>query len=346
MDRLERIDIAKGGAIICVVLIHAGPFLSGYDRSAALHLVGQVVQQLCSWAVPFFFAAAGFLFSRRLTPQGAASAWWRYVTRLLLVLLAWTLIDGVLAAGWLRLVVDAGSLAPLYWNLRAIPGFAAQHPGLFWFRGTSVSLWFLVSLIIAISWLALAARAQLSRPAILVVGLLAYLAAVLLGSYAPWLDIALRPVLEHRGPLIAIGFVSIGHFLGTARVLPALVRPAGAVTLAWLAVFLEAWALSEQRGTAFQEFPYLLSTPALVALLMRAACRPGPARGPIASSLATLGRHSLGIYLVHIPVLNALAPYKPHSPWAEALLPVAVLVPSLIGSALLRQTPLLRAIVR
>lgn len=342
-DRMEGLDAAKGLAIVSVIIIHTEPFVATFPPMSKLYFIGQVLQQMCSWAVPFFFTASGFLFSRRATQSSVISVWSRYVSRLFVVLTAWTIIDGALWGPWLKSVLDAKSLAPLFWNILAIPSFAAKRPDLFLFRGTSVSLWYLVSLIFAISLLAAAIRESVGRHKVVFIGVMSYLVALGMGSYSSLIGPDKFFLLEQRGPFLAVGFVALGHYLaqsGTVTEYRRLKYP----LLAWAALFIEALVHATARSTSFQEQPYLLTTfPLAATLLLYFAVN--PARLFSSFGLCTLGRYSLGIYLIHIPILNALLPYKQNSVLVEMLFPLLLLLLSFGLSVLLKHVPGVRRIV-
>lgn len=302
-QRVTSIDAVKGVALIAVVAIHSEPFLHSRPESFAWQLAGNAIQQLASFAVPFFFLAAGYLLHGRIDVAHPLRAWKAYVRRLVVPLIAWVIIDGVLQGHWVAQLWRAGSLKPLYWNALTIPTLAVHRPDLFLFRGTAVPLWFLVSLIGAVSVLALMVRWHCTRTHMVIAGLLSYAATLLMGTYALPLDNGtMAQLLEHRGPFIATSFVLLGFGMADSF------RRANG-TLAMLVfclalVFAEASLVSMWRGEAFRERPYLMATlPLAMAVLSAALRHPGFGSG---TPLPGLGRRSMGLYLMHIPVIGAL----------------------------------------
>ncbi|MBQ7549827.1 MAG: acyltransferase family protein [Clostridia bacterium] len=81
------IDVAKVVMAVAVVIIHKPLFLQDYPN----YLLSNV---LCDVAVPFFFAAASFLFFRKLgrETERPVTVWLRYEKRLLVLYLLYTII--------------------------------------------------------------------------------------------------------------------------------------------------------------------------------------------------------------------------------------------------------------
>ncbi len=344
LQRLDGIDAAKGLAIFCVVVIHTGPFLTGFSAPSVPYYVGQVLQQLCSWAVPFFFTAAGFFFSRRATPEIVGGVWLGYTRRLVFVLVVWIVVNGVLSGAWVKSVIDSRSVSSLYWNLLAIPSFAVKRPDLFFFRGTSVSLWFLVSLLIAITVLAAAINLRVAKGIVLVVGALAYLGALLLGQYSYFVGLSGGILLEHRGPLVATAFVALGYYLARHSIDTLYVKPRHLLVV-FGALFVEALLAAMLRNSSFQEVPYLLLTFPLAALMLVRFASLDVKNASILKHWCGAGRHSLGIYLVHIPILGALAPYVSKGTVMELLFPILLFLVSYWLSVVLQRIPYIRQIV-
>lgn len=216
--RIPAVDAIKGLAIMAVVLIHTGPFFRVEPTKTDWYMLGHAIQQMASFAVPFFFAAAGYFFGRGASSSTVAARWRRYSSRIAVVLIVWILIDGILARHWFEAVLTHQSIAPLWWNLLAIPSFAVNRPDLFFFRGTSVSLWFLFSLLFSISILALMIRLSVNWILILSLGLFGYGLALATSSYSTvgFETFSTLP-LEQRGPMIAFGFVALGYAIGAAN---------------------------------------------------------------------------------------------------------------------------------
>lgn len=117
--RTQSIDTLKGLAILAVVIIHTEPFLAIQAIKNDWYYLGQFIQQISSFAVPFFFIAAGYFFSNGINKEGPLSRWWLYVKRLSVLLVMWIVIDGMFGGAWLKEIFQARSFSPLLWNLNA-----------------------------------------------------------------------------------------------------------------------------------------------------------------------------------------------------------------------------------
>ena len=327
-----------------VIVIHTEPFLVGSSKGDWYYL-GNFLQQISSFAVPFFFVAAGYFFSKGIEREKVFSRWWRYTSRLSVLLTLWILIDGIFWGPWFGQIIKAGSLSPLLWNLSAIPSFAYKHPDLFFLRGTAVPLWFLVSLIVAISILALCVKISLSANGVLAIGLSAYVFSLATSSYADSaIGIGVTLPLEQRGPAIAFAFLAVGHYISQRDF--RLKHPGWILALATLLMFLESVSLSQCREEIFQERPYLFSTLLLAASGLLFALQ-NPALGA-ATLISRVGNRSLGMYLTHTPVLGALGIIRSQfaSPLWELFFPFLVFSLSYWIVLVLLKTPYARILVR
>jgi peptidoglycan/LPS O-acetylase OafA/YrhL len=110
-------------------------------------------------------------------------------------------------------------------------------------------------------------------------------------------------------------------------------------------VFVESSLLSHFAGLPFQERPYLFSTVLLASSVFLFAVRnPGFGTSSISSKI---GNRSLGVYLVHTPVLGAVGTLRSavvHPLW-EFFFPVMVLALSSVLVILLFRIPYVRATV-
>ena len=220
--RIQSIDTFKALAILAVVVIHTEPFLA---IKAFREREYWVLRRQCATASILlcdsilFYCRRIFLLTRYRNGRFADTRWQRYVSRLSTLLLIWIVIDGIFWGHWLEEIIRSTSLSPLFWNLRAIPSFAVNRPDLFFFRGTAVPLWFLISLILSISLLALCIRLAIRPTAIIVVGCCAYIFSLMTSFYLSTpLGIGLTLPLEQRGPFIAFAFLAIGHFFAMRNI--------------------------------------------------------------------------------------------------------------------------------
>jgi serine/alanine racemase len=131
------IDLMKFICAILVLFIHTHPL-----KSISIFGDHYLVNTLCRMAVPFFFMASGFFFYRKILVQGFKTAILvRYIRRLLLVYLAWTVI---------YLPYDLiYSLFKFPDTLRVVLIYLKSII----FTGSHVHLWYLPALITAVSLL-------------------------------------------------------------------------------------------------------------------------------------------------------------------------------------------------
>jgi surface polysaccharide O-acyltransferase-like enzyme len=342
--RIQSIDTFKGLAILAVVVIHTEPFLAVQAIKANWYYLGHSIQQISSFAIPYFFITAGYFFSKGIDKTGIFKRWWQYTSRLSALLLIWIVIDGILWGEWLEQIIRAKSLSLLFWNFRAIPSFALKRPELFFLRGTAVPLWFLVSLIVAVSLLAICLKLSMRPTALLVIGCSAYAISLITSFYSGTsLGIGLNLPLEQRGPLIAFSFLTVGHFFAVRSISIRFTAPLVVATL--LMVFVESSLLSHFAGVPFQERPYLFSTALLASSVFLFAIQ-NPDFGT-SSMFSKIGNRSLGIYLVHTPVLGAVGTLRGivvHPLW-EVFFPVMVLALSYALVILLIRIPYVRVSV-
>jgi surface polysaccharide O-acyltransferase-like enzyme len=90
--RTQSIDTFKGLAILAVVIIHTEPFLAIQAIKNDWYYLGHSIQQISSFAVPFFFVVAGFFFSQGIRKEGLTGRWWLFVKRFSVILLVWIVI--------------------------------------------------------------------------------------------------------------------------------------------------------------------------------------------------------------------------------------------------------------
>lgn len=344
--RIQSIDTFKGLAILAVVIIHTEPFLAVHAIKANWYwyYLGNSLQQISSFAVPFFFIAAGYFFSHGIQKKGLFKTWQQYTSRLSALLLIWIVIDGIAWGQWLEQIIYQKSLSPLLWNLSAIPSFAVKRPDLFLFRGTALPLWFLISLIISVSLLALCVKISL-RPAVLLsLGFSLYFFSLITSSYsATPLGIGLSLPLEQRGPFIAFSFLAIGHFIAACGV--PVKYSSLILAVAAFMVFGESVILSKIENIPFIERPYLISTSLFASGVFLFAIQ-NPTFGAT-SIISKIGNRSLGIYFVHTPVIGALGIIRSsivHPIW-EVIFPIMVLTLSYIFVVFLLKIRYVRASV-
>lgn len=294
--RLRWADVAKGACIVLVVLWHVTKKdyleLPWSLPVPVTGVWGTFSQALLPVRMPLFFAISGLFAARQLALP------WRTVLRgrvatLLWVFVLWTLVQTVV--------------------LRLVPGFdteVARSPlGLL--RGLTVTpgnLWYLLALAAYV----VVARLLRSVPD------LALAAALLLSAVAAagWV-----PTPENRyGLLTNLVWFLLGTRLA-GRVLPH-------VSLAWVPVFAVACALWLALGADawFGVRPAL----GLLGILAGASVAGSLASVPrLGDPLAALGRRTLPVYVLHLPLVALAHLAAPH--WVPTgSLVVAAAYPALV----------------
>jgi peptidoglycan/LPS O-acetylase OafA/YrhL len=132
MERNYAIDFLKFFAILAVVVIHTFP---GDDRLGYF-----ILDNLARFAVPFFFAASGYLFGLKVKDNlKSASYFKRYVGKILKIYLSWLIF--YLAYDVIKILLSDGNLGKYVKNLTLLNL-------LYYGEGTSgYQLWFVISLV-------------------------------------------------------------------------------------------------------------------------------------------------------------------------------------------------------
>lgn len=307
------------------------------------YYLGHIIQQLNAFAVPFFFIASGYFFSLGVDKHGLQKQLKKYIPRIALLLLIWVVLNGFFWGQWLQEVVENGSLRPLLSNLLFMPEYAASRLDVFLFWGTAVPLWFLVSLIEGSIVLSALIALKLGKNSILLIGTVAYTFMLSASLYSDTL-IGTGFVLpfQQRGIFISVFFLSIGYFLAHSTInISSLKLLCGAVVL----MFLESLLVSAHEGLVFEEHPYLFSTPIIAtAVFLFATQHPTFGANGL---LYKLGAISLGVYVVHTPVIGALDYFgktTAHPAW-ELSYPFITLIISILIVNVLSKIPYLRKAV-
>ncbi len=114
--RIASIECGRFLAIVAVMMIHSSPFANPFDPtlwSEPFYLyLGGAINQLCRFAVPFFFLCSGFFLQPKLEGAGRWGALWRYCRPLLLLWVSWSLLYLLIPFNPLA-VADSGYLAAM-----------------------------------------------------------------------------------------------------------------------------------------------------------------------------------------------------------------------------------------
>ena len=335
--RIASIECGRFLAIVAVMMIHSSPFANPFDPtlwSEPFYLyLGGAINQLCRFAVPFFFLCSGFFLQPKLEGAGRWGALWRYCRPLLLLWVSWSLLYLLIPFNPLA-VADSGYLAAMapQWQM------LLADPLNQWWVGGMVHLWFLPALMLAALLLSLSYHLGALRWA-LWLGSVLYLLALAGGSYGKPIFDGEWALLTRNGPFFSLLFVALG----------ALVRERGlhmasSVALGWMGVglliyLLEALLLYTQWQVPFIRHDFLLgSVPWALGLFWWLQANPEWGRGTWCERLAPAVP---GLYCLHMLLVIWLFPIGVAlmSPlWELAKLPL-VLAGTLLLYTLLRRLP-------
>ena len=300
-QRIAAVDTFRLLAVFAVICLHTRPFGRADDPSPLYRWLDVAIEAGGSFAVPFFFVAAGYFFQRSIRGGlPAREVLLRYSRRLGVVFLAWTLIYAVVPAD-LSMLRQSGLWRTILQQNQA----HLRQPAELLLRGTAAPLWFLVSLEIGLVLMAVT-YPRLGWKVL-------FFAAPLYLLYCWRLAWPLyrtgsgAAFTATNGPLISPAFVAIGFCLASGDS-----RPRRSVAVCVLACGF-ALALAGEAAASFR--------PALLPLHMGARAVSGIAFGPGVMLLAlalldlgqgtilpALGRLTLGVYASHFMIMQFVGP--------------------------------------
>jgi len=299
--RNETLDSLKLVAIFFVVVIHTFPLYAMEDQQ--LVAVGLLINQISRFAVPSFFVVSGYLFATHFNFNAPGERLFRTVKRVMFLYVFWCLF--YLLPYNVVLIPEGGLKAPWDFSRWHFYMWTASWEN-FLFGGSKVHLWFLP---------ALACAATISTPFIVrrktgylvVIGLALFVLALLAAPYKA------TPVgidfgfYTRNGPFLATVFFACGAWLALH---PGDVR--GRLRIGWVLTLAGlVWHLAELfwlKAHYESYFIYDFNSGTLaygvgVAMLGIYGAKPLQWRW-----LRQNGQYSLGIYLLHLFVLEWLLP--------------------------------------
>lgn len=302
-DWLGGIDALRVLAAIFVIFIHI-------PQHNDLAITSDIIAR---WAVPFFFAAAGYLAaSNNRSPIVEVR---RLLRRIGIPYLFWVAIYcAFLLPGTSELSVkDIARIVLL--------------------GGPAIHLWFLPALAMALVFFRCIQRC--TTPKLFILAAVVYAAGLIVGAYRPAnLDLPFNP---RNGPFLSVPMVIIGALYRR--------RPPVDLSVAVVAVvasflmyaaevhFLHPRAL-DQTGTTF----LIGYTPLMVGLTWK---------DRITEYVGNFGKYSFGVYLTHVGVLTLLQRiFYPQSGVQTLCFVFIIAIASFAVSAALWHTPYVRALVR
>lgn len=282
--RNQSIDALKGAAILAVVFLHlpSSPLTRTY--------AWQLLDILGRFAVPCFFLISGYFFhlswqrSEHKRSVLEKSAW-----RIIPIFLFWALFYAITPP----LIGGGGALQHLLGIVR--------YPHSFILSGNVYHLWFLSSLLqgLSILWISL----QIRRPtAGLLLGAALFTLALISGTYAST-PVGHPIAFEMKnGPFLSTIFVMLGALMAGNHLKLSIHQAIGLAIFGYFFCVAEVSFLHFYFNTPFSGQSLMIGTIPLAIGLMNLALH---GRFP-ASSLAFLGKYSLGIYVIHPWVIELL----------------------------------------
>jgi len=288
--RVTSIDSLRVLAIFAVICIHSHPF-------PKLH---ELVNLSASFAVPYFFIVSGYFFSKKLQIAPLVSELYGYhVKRLAVILFAWMLV--YLLVPSTNIFMENDVVHGLYLNIREKVSWIFDHPIAFLLRGGPPAggghLWFIISLIMAISILSLLAVYN-QQNKIFLIAFPLYVFNLLIGAYV------ITPVgievtfQSYEGPFVSTLFVAIGWWLAQSDYKPSLTLAWLTITGGFLSILVEVSMLNYIFNISLNQ-PYLIGTILFgTGFMFLALAKPDLGQNTF------FPYFTLGIYVSHVLILH------------------------------------------
>lgn len=293
--KIPSLEFVRLLSMIAIVAIHSG-LLMEFPLINEQPLLGNIVNQISRFAVPFFFIVSGFLIYPKLiaTPISTAQ---RYCLPLFRVWFIWSIICLLLPMN-LATVLAKGYWAERigYWN------WLSQNLLNSLLEGGLVHLWFLPALIIAVFIIAILLHFKL-RKLIMPISVALYLYGVLAGSYTSITDLT-APFFTRNGPFFATLLVAIGFEIRRKEFKLSAFSAAIIMCIGMFGHLIEAYWLSN-HGVNFNSHDFLFFTPLWgVGLVMFLLAKPNLGNNRLVHYLNV---SILGIYVSHLSIIIILS---------------------------------------
>lgn len=201
--RNNSIDIFRYFCALLIVIIHVHPFLDFGEKANAVS-----IDYFTRIGVPFFFVVSGYFYSKGL--HAGKKLYGGYVKKLFLIYTFWSVFYGIFyVINSLKKAVPVKTVADYL-----IRGFL--------YRGISEHLWFVPSLIVAVTVLTLAHRFGLEKllyalsAVLFLVACFGFTYRLLIGNKIPVLNLLYSSknfTVFHRMCCFGISFVTLGNFI-------------------------------------------------------------------------------------------------------------------------------------
>lgn len=309
-SRLQGIDTFKLIASFAVICLHTAPFeYSAKEYSSAFFENLEIFIYLLSrMAVPYFFISSGYFFGKALAKDLSTKILFkRYIKKLFFVFLSWTIFYAVLTHHLLDNILKHGIIiGPVLAIYEDTLLFIVQNPLAFLFQGTAVHLWFMPSLITAISILTVFVLMK-KESYLVVFAVLLYGIGVMASSYANTpLGINIH-FNARNGPFFGTLFVVLGWWFSKKEIKPSLTLASVVFLLGFILQLTEAFMLNRYYNVN-PFFDYSIATILFgLGAFLFALAKPELGGGTF---LVALSQLSMGIYLLHPFVYHFLRPFR------------------------------------
>lgn len=304
--RLATIDVGRYISVLAVILIHTASsahFAVLGDAYAEVSPLGALTDELCRFAVPYFFITSGFFLARG---QTALSSAWRVIRRIAPIYIFWTLIFLI--------------CHPEAYKYLGLPSFYVR---LLFTGGIAPHLWFLTSLMLNMVLVIVLDR-WIRPNLLLAVAAVLYLAGLALSAYHVQIFGTEASITMNRiardAPFFGFIFVLIGFRIRQSGWVPPMSLSLTILVMGAAAELVEFYGLAAVMGIA-RDRDYLFSTLVfgigafLTALSFSRIAKPTK----FLSYVAYLGTFSLGIYALHPLIVEALGRVMSHETFIDRL---------------------------
>ncbi|MFA5816004.1 MAG: acyltransferase [Bacteroidales bacterium] len=340
-SRIYSIDTLRFAAVFGVICMHFQSF-----RQIS-YPVNAIIDQVANFAVPFFFLVSGYLFRKKI--MAGDDAYWRYsrmMKRLCLIFWTWSAIYLFVPANPVMLTQakQLGLISGLKMIFNSKIDAIKSNPLDFLLAGTSIQLWYLVSLAMGLTLLFIFMKLRIEDK-LLYLAVPLYCFQILAGPLSNTRIGIHIGTAYWLGPFVSTLFVGIGALIAKKEYRPS-PQLAYWLILAGLVMQLGEWLLLHTiyGWDRFRQTGYLIGT-VLYATGFLLLALTIPSMG-YRTGLTRLGKFTLGIYLTHmifIPFAQKLNGTLPKH--IGEVGPLGVLAASLLLTIILIQLPYLRRIV-
>lgn len=300
--RITSVDTLRTVAIFVVVCIHVVNITPFGNLPMDFWF-----NQLNRCAVPFFFVASSYFFTKTLLAgANATDLYIRYLTRLTTVFIVWSIIYAFMYLP--NKIRTYGILNGLTQLINGKIAWAIDNPMTFLLQGFAIHLWFITSLILALT--ILYGLILLNKPnKIFYIAIPLYVFGLLAGTYSMTpMGIAFE-FNTRNGPFLSTLCIGMGWWLAQRDFKPTIQLALAIILVSFLLQVTEYLLLSNSYSlpTDFSQATpnqgkYLIGTAFFGAgFMLLALAIPQLGKN---TPLPEWGKFTLGIYVAHLFVLN------------------------------------------